>query len=181
MITGAVKAVYDFSPEFVFFADATPGQTNQQTIQVKRLDGKPLQITKTELTKEFLKVTLIPETNSPVHAAKLVVDVRATGQPEQFSDILTVYMENSTKPAFLIPLAGRLLGAVQLEPDSLVWKIPNPDRWPGPNAEAATTRTLIVTSARTDRPFNIGDFASSFDELLVKVVNWRSTRSLRSP
>ena len=170
MITGAVKAVYDFSPQFVFIADAAPGLTNQETIQVQRLDGKPLRITKTELTKEFLKVTVIPETNSPSRAARLVIEARSAGQPEQYSDILTVYMENSTKPAFLIPVAGRLLGAVQLEPESLVWKIPNPERWPGPNAEAATTRTLIVTSTRTDRPFNIGDFASSFDELLVKVV-----------
>jgi len=170
MITGVVKAVYDFSPQFVLFADAVPGQTNQETIQVQRLDGKPLQITKAELTKKFLKVTVIPETNSPARAARLVIEAQATGQEEQFTDMLTVYMGNSTKASFLIPVAGRLLAAVQLEPESLVWKIPNPEGWPGPNAEAATTRTLIVSTTRTDRPFNIGDFASSLDELLVKVV-----------
>ena len=176
MITGTVKAVYEFSPEIVFFADATPGQTNQQAIQVQRLDGKPLQITKAELAKEFLKVTVIPETNSPARAAQLLIEVHATGHPEQFSDILTVYMDNSAKPAFLIPVAGRLLGSVQVEPESLVWNIPDPDRWPGANAEAATTRTLIVTTTRTDRPFNIGDFASDFEDLLVKVVELEKHR-----
>jgi hypothetical protein len=170
MITGSAKAVYDFSPQIVLFGDAVPGQPNQQTVEVHRLDGKPLQITKAELTKEFLKVTVIPETNSPPHAARLVIEARSASQPEEFTDILTVYMGHSPKPSFLIPVAGRVLGAVQLEPEVLVWKIPNPDRWPGTDTDTDTTRTLIVSTTQTNRPLDVGDFASSLDDLLVKVV-----------
>jgi hypothetical protein len=179
MITGSVAAVYGFSPPMVFFGDTMPGETNQQTIAVKRLDDKPLKISKAEFSKNYLRATIVPETNSPSRAARLLIEAKATGEVEEFSDILSVFMEGSDKPAFLIPVAGRLMSAIQLVPETVVWNIRDPAHWPGANPETAQTRTLVVTATHADRPFNIGDFSSSFEDLMVKVVELEKGRKFQ--
>ena len=158
-IKGQVKALFDLSPAMLFFPDVAPGDTVRKSVRVKRLDGQKLLIEKAETTRDFLTVTIEPEENSSGQAARLVIEAKATGKPEQFSDILTVQLQNSTKPAFLIPVAGQLVSSIKLEPEGLIWNLP----------DAVTTRKIIISSMRRDRALDVGNFETTFDDLLVKV------------
>jgi len=84
--------------------------------------------------------------------------------------MLMVHIDNSAKANLLIPLAGQLLGGIKLEPEVLVWNLPHPDHWPGPNPDATTVRTLIVSLVQTNQVLELRDFASDLDDLLVKAA-----------
>ncbi len=169
-IKGEVKAVFEFDPAMVLFDDLTFGGTGREVIEVKRLDGKKLLIGKAETTHELLSTSIEPVTNTPGDEARIVVRAKAGDKAEQFTDILSVYMTNALKPAFLIPIAGRVVSLVHVEPPALTWDIFNPQSWPGDDPDRNTLRRLIITATRPDRPLIIGDFASTFDGLLAKVV-----------
>jgi hypothetical protein len=168
-IKGESRALYELDPPVVAFDDIAPRETAREVVRIKRLDGHQLSIAKAEPSKDFLQVKIVPETNSQGQATRLIVDATGTGDPGPFSDLLAVYMENAAKPAFFIPIAGTFLSHIKVEPGVLLWKIPNPKDWPGPNPDESTTRKIIVSATRADETFDLGDLTSTIEDLLVKV------------
>src|SRR5437773_7824355 len=88
IIKGDVKAVYEYDPQMVLFDDVAPGTNASEVVEVKRLDGKKLRITKAEAGKPFLSTHVEPATNAAGDEARVVVQAKHTGKPEQFSDML---------------------------------------------------------------------------------------------
>lgn len=170
IISGVVEAVFDVSPPMVFFGEVPPGETARETIEIRRLDGKKLSITRAETSREYLKTSVEPGTNSDSQTAVLVIEATGTGRPEQFTDILNVILERSSKPAFHIPVAGQFVASIEVEPSALRWTVPDPEHWPGPNPAVALTRKITISSTVTNRSLDVVEFVSSFDEdLLIKV------------
>lgn len=169
IISGNVEAVFDVSPPMVFFGDVPPGETARETIEIRRLDGKKLSVTRAETSREYLKTSVQPDTNSDSEAV-LVVEATGTGRPEQFSDILSVILDKSSKPAFHIPVAGQFVASIVVEPAALQWTVPDPAHWPGPDPAVAPTRKITISSTVTNRTLKLVESVSSFDEdLLIKV------------
>jgi uncharacterized protein DUF1573 len=168
-IKGHSKAVFGCSPEMVFFEDLPPGQTGQEEVEIERVDGNPLLIGKAEVSEDFLKVTVKPEEDSQGRRARITIEATGTGKPGQFSDLLSVYMKDASAAALLVPIAGQFLPYIEVDPDKLIWTVPNPKDWPGPDPDSSTTRKIIVSITREDRTFDLGDFTSTLEDLMVKV------------
>ena len=178
LIKAEIKAVFEFTPELLFLGEVQSGRSAKGEIRIKRLDGKKLHITKTQ-TKEFITVKIEPEENSQGQVARLLIEAKPPGKPGVFTDMLTVHMDNSEKANLLIPIAGQLLGGVKVEPETLVWDLPDPEHWPGPNPDATTVRTLIVSSTQPDQTLEVSDFGSDLEDLLVKVASVEAGKKYR--
>jgi len=168
-IKADVKPIFEFSPELVFFGEVQPGHAAKSEIRIKRLDGKKLQITKMQ-TQDFITATVEPDKNSNGQSARILVEAKPEGKPGAFTDMLLVHMDDSPKATIIIPLAGQLLGGIKVEPDALVWDLPDPAHWPGPNPDATTVRTLTVSMLQTNQTLELRDFASDLEDLLVKAA-----------
>ncbi len=170
-IVGDAKPLFEIEPPMVYLGEIPPGETARATIQVRRLDGKKLSVAKAEGARDGLRTSVEPvgETES-----KLTIEVRGSGRPEQFSDIVTVTLEGGAKPAFHVPVAGMFVASVKVEPAMLVWNVPDRDHWPGPDEEATTVRKLIISSTITNRPLTVGEFASTAPDLLVKIAELKT-------
>lgn len=166
-VIGHARPLFEIEPQMVYFGEVTPGDTARATIQVRRLDGKRLSIARAEGAREFLKASVEPVRETE---ARLVIEVKGTGRPEQFSDIVEVTLEGGARPAFHIPVAGLFVASVKVEPAVLVWTVPDREHWPGANEEATTVRKLIVSATVTNRPLTLGEFASTAPDLLVKIA-----------
>ena len=175
-IKGQAKALYDFDPPMIFLEGVAAGQTSRAAVSVKRLDGKKLTIAKVEPGTETFKVVI--EKEDPLHpqAARFVVEIAGTGISGDFSDILSVYTDDPAKPAFLVPVAGRYLSSIVLAPRSLDWTIPDTAHWPAPTSEETVIQKIVVTSTRSDKPLQLGDIASTLEDLLVKVTELEKGR-----
>jgi hypothetical protein len=166
-IIGDAKPLFEIEPPMVYLGEVTPGETARATIHVRRLDGKKLSVAKAEGAREYLTTAVEAATETE---SKLMIEVKGTGRPEQFSDIVEVTLAGGAKPAFHIPVAGMFVASVKVEPAMLVWKVPDREHWPGPDEEAATVRKLIVSATVTNRPLTVGEFASTSPDLLVKIA-----------
>jgi hypothetical protein len=164
-----VTPLFEYSPEILFFGLVQAGRPAKGTIDLKRLDGKKLKITKTQ-TRDPSTIKIEPDEKSRGQAARLVVETKPEGKPGAFSDILLIFVDDSPKPNLLIPLAGQLLGGIKAEPQELVWELPPPERWPGPDPDATTIRKLIVSCVQQGHTLELGEFASDLEDLLVKIT-----------
>ena len=175
-IKGQAKALYDFDPPMIFLDGVAAGQTSRAAVNVKRLDGKKLTITKVEPGTETLKVVIDKEDALHPQAARFGVEVAGTGVSGDFSDILSVYTDDPAKPAFLVPAAGRFLSSIVLAPQAVDWTIPDATHWPASTSKEAVIQKIIVTSNRSDKPLELGDIASTLEDLLVKVTELEKGR-----
>lgn len=159
IISGEVKAVFEIEPQMVFFGDVLPGELSSAIVHVRRLDGKKLAIARAEGTRDFLKVSVEPVSASE---ARLLVEAKGTGKPEQFTDILDVTLEGAAKPAFHLPLAGQFLASIKVEPAMLAWNVSAED--------TGAVHTLRISATLTNQPLMVDNFASTAEDLMVKVV-----------
>lgn len=158
-ISGEVKPLFDLSASLVMFGEIPPGEIARHTIEVRRLDGKKLSISQAEATLESLKISVQSDTNKPTEA-RLIIEAKGTGKPEQFSDILTVGLTGSTKPAFHIPIAGEFVASIKVSPGILVWNLPDAD----------TTRKFQISATLTNQPLHVENFVTGFVDVLFKVT-----------
>jgi hypothetical protein len=165
-----VTPIFEFEPQLVFLGEISPGKTARGEVHIKRLDGKKLVLTEVEKDKEFITTKIVPDEKSNGQAATVIVEAKPTGAPGAFSDMLQIFVTNVVKPSLLIPVVGQLLGGINLQPEELVWNIPDPAHFPGPDPDATTVRSVIVSADLPDHPLEVHDFASTFEDLLVRVV-----------
>ncbi|MCG3147755.1 MAG: hypothetical protein PCFJNLEI_01196 [Verrucomicrobiae bacterium] len=171
-VKAEVKPIFEVSPPQVSLGDLQRGETRTVTIQVKRLDGKRLAITKTAAAQDFItvKATAQPADSAPGQAAQVTVEAKAGDQPRRFSDMLNVYTDGASEPALRIPIIGRVLGDITLQPEALTWLVQNPTNWPGQNAELTTTRRVRVSATRPEPSLELRNVTSGLKELSVEVV-----------
>ena len=161
ILAGDVKPLFEIDPEIVFFDEVPPGEPAREAIRVRRLDGKKLAIGKAELSRPSLRAFV--NTNDGT-TAELVVEAKGTGKAEEFSDILSVTLANAAKPAFHVPVAGKFVPSIKVEPSSLLWT-------------GISEQKILVSSTTTNRPLMLGNIASTLEELLVKVDAVREGQS----
>jgi Protein of unknown function (DUF1573) len=168
-IKADVKPIFAVNPELLFLGDIAPGKTGTTSVEVKRLDGKKLAITKTEASKGFILSKVEPVESSQGQAAKITVEAKADGQPRRFSSMLLVYTEDATKPALTIPMTGRFLSEIVLEPETMLWQVNDPTNWPGADAEKAATRDVTIYAAGEKQTLHVRNVTSSLKELQVQL------------
>lgn len=165
-----VRPTFETSPQQVSLGDLRQGTITNIVVDVKRLDGKKLNITRAESGAKFIKTRIEPVEASNGEAARVWIEAEAEGVPRHFNDAVRIYVDNGEQPQVTLPVFGRLIGDVALVPEALVWGIPNAERWAEYNNEAATVRRIMVSATQEGKRLEVSNIASSIKELSVQVV-----------
>ena len=161
-----IVPVFDFNPQNLDVGNLHIGATTNLVIQIKRTDGKPLGINLVESKATFIHPTT-KSVDGTTNAVEIHVEVVADGTPRRFNEVLNVLGEAGGRPLLMIPVGGRIVGDVVVQPPQLVWGIPDPDNFPGPQGAAAATRNVLVSPGAIDQRLVLSNLTSSIPEIKV--------------
>jgi hypothetical protein len=166
----ALKSVFEVKPPGVSFGGIRLGATTNATVVVRRTDGRKLVVTKVEATSDLINVRAEPLEGSDGKAARVLIGLKAQGQPRLLSEQVRVYTEDSMGAALTIFVGSQLLGDLQLEPQELVWGIPDPNHWSDPDPDVVLSRTITVTSTQTNHPLHVRNLSCDVKDTALKLV-----------
>jgi hypothetical protein len=160
-----IVPTFDVTPANISLGNVFRGMKTNITVQIKRLDGKPLGLTKVEAGNPSIRPKLgTPEGSNEV--VQLTVEVEADGSPRALNDQIRVFAGDAAQPAITIPINARIVGDVSAQPEAQFWGIVDPDNWPGTHPEQATRRFTIVSN-KPDTNFEITKATSDLSDLTV--------------
>ncbi len=163
----AVQLV-EVNPAQIMVGDIRPGMTTNLVVQVQRTDGNKLSITNSDASGNLVKVRMVPGESNNI--AKAVVEVVGEGAPRRFSEQVRLFMDGAAQPVASFSVVGRVVGDVNITPESLFWGVTDPEHWPGSYPEAMTTRRVTITATQPDKPLEVENVTSSIKELSVELV-----------
>jgi len=164
-----IVPVFDYTPQVLDVGNLHIGATTNLLVQIKRTDGKPLGINLVESKATFIHPTTTPVSGTS-NAVEVRVEVVADGTPRRFNDVINVLGEAGGRPLLMIPVGGRIVGDVVIQPPSLVWGIPDPENFPGPQGAAAATRNVLVSPGAIDQRLVLSNLTSSIPEVKVTIA-----------
>ena len=164
-----IVPVFEYTPQVLDVGNLHIGTTTNLLIQIKRTDGKPLGINAVESKAPFIHATSTL-VDGGTNSLELHVEVVADGTPRRFNEVVNVLSEAGGRPLFLVPVGGRIVGDLILQPPQLVWGIPDPDNFPGPQGAAAATRNVLVSPGAIDQRLVLSNLSSSIPEVKVTIA-----------
>ena len=166
--------LYDVTPNIMVRMDIRKGETTNTTVQIKRTDGKKLDIKKVEGSKPWITAKLLTAEkteNADDQTARISIEAKPDGPLGNYSESLRVFTDNPTNPAVTIFVSGRLLGDIALNPAMLYWNVTDPAALKKQGAEALNTRRLIASSTVPGKSFELRNATSSIKEISVELVS----------
>jgi hypothetical protein len=160
-----IVPTFDVTPQNINLGNIHQGTITNIAIQIKRLDGKPLGLTKAEAGTKSVR----PKLGTPQGSNDLVmltVEIEADGSPRPLNDAVRVLGENPAIPAITVPVNGRIVGDVTANPETQFWGIVDPDNWPGAHPEQ-TMRKFTITSNKPDTNFEVKKVSTDLADVSV--------------
>jgi hypothetical protein len=169
-IKADMRQLFQATPESVQLGTVRQGVVTNIVVELRRLDGKSLNVSKTDATGSLLHTKFEPVAESEGKAARILIEVAAEGVPRPINDTVHVYVDDQVQPAANIQVYGRLLGPISLSPAELYWGVPDAEHWQETKSESVTTRRVIVESTEAQPPLELTNVTSDVKELSVSVV-----------
>lgn len=164
-----VQKVCEAVPPSLSFGSMRLGTTTNCVVVLKRIDGRKLPFTRVEANNEALSAQIEPLENTDGLQARVRVSVKADGLPRRLSDQVRVFTADSKGPAMIFFVSGRFIGDLQLDPEALVWGMPDPEHWNEKDPDVILTRSIIITATKTDQPLKVSNVTSNLKGLTVKL------------
>ncbi|MEI8063801.1 MAG: DUF1573 domain-containing protein [Verrucomicrobiota bacterium] len=161
-----IVPVFDYDPQMLDVGNVHLGVTTNFVIQIKRTDGKPMGITKVEANGVYLHPYLEPVANQP-NTVALRVEIVADGAARRFNNVVNVMGADDDRPLFTITVSGRIVGDLVIQPQQLVWGIPNPESWPGQKGTDAAVRRILVSPGAAGQKLEINNISCTVAEVKV--------------
>jgi hypothetical protein len=166
-IKADVVQLVEVTPTQIVVGDIRPGATTNFVVQVRRNDGKKLLITNTESTNKSVRGHVEPGDSE--QTAKVVVEVVGEGSARRFTEQLRLFVDGATQSVTSVSVLGRVLGDLNITPESLFWGITDPQHWPGSYPEAMITRQITIAT-QLDKPLEVQNVTSSIKEVSIELV-----------
>ena len=167
-IKADVTQLVEVTPTQIMVGDLRQGITTNVIVQVRRNDGKKLSITNTETSNKFVRARVEPGDNE--QTAKVVVEIEGEGAPRRFNEQVKLFVDGAPQPMSSVSVVGRVLGDINITPESLFWGITDPQHWPGSYPEAMITREVAIAAPQLGKPLEIQNVTSSVKEVSIKLV-----------
>jgi hypothetical protein len=168
-------SIYEVVPPQVSLGDLRLGTSTRQPVVLKRTDGQNLALGKTQTSINDLRVQVENLPDAAGKAAKLWIELAASGSPRRLSEQITVLAEDGTQVC-VVPVFGRVVGDVSVSPEAMYWGVTDPDNWPSAFPELMSKRSLRVALAQANKPLEIKNVASSISDLELSVVTVETGR-----
>ncbi|MHC1767766.1 MAG: DUF1573 domain-containing protein [Verrucomicrobiia bacterium] len=172
-VTLTVKAdytpLYDTKP-LSYYLNLRKGQETNLVTRVTRTDGKVLNVTKVEPTREWIQAKADREPNATENTARILLSLKPDGSPGYFTEYLRVFVDDGKEPAFNLTMTGRILGDLNWTPENLYWPISD--------ANKAVTSRRVVMRTMLENALEVKNVTSSLENLKVEVVKKPDGKSL---
>ncbi len=169
-IKGNVKQAFEIAPPLVKLGELHMGASTNAIVTVKRVDGKKLAITKLETGDPSVRARVEPGKDGE-EAARLLIDVRAEGAPRLVSrSVQGITDDSGGATAFSIPVSARFVGDVVVNPEQLIWYVPQTADSASPQNLDWRTRTVSVSATRPDQKLELLSAKSDLKEVAVELV-----------
>ena len=166
-IKADVIQLVELNPGQIVVGDMRQGATTNFVVQVRRNDGKKLSITNTESSNKSVRARVEPGDNE--QTAKVMVEVVGEGGARRFTEQLRLFVDGATQSVASVSVLGRVLGDLNITPESLFWGITDPQHWPGSYPEAMITRQITIAT-QLDKPLEVQNATSSVKEVSIELV-----------
>jgi hypothetical protein len=162
-----IVPTFDVTPQNIGLGNIHQGLITNITVQIKRLDGKPLGLTKAEAGTKNVRPKLVAEegTNG---VAQLAIEIEAEGSPRPLNDVVRVFGADATQPAITVAVNGRIVGDITAAPETQFWGIVDPDNWPGTHPEQ-TMKKFTVTATKPGAKLVIKKATTELADVTVEV------------
>ena len=164
-----IVPTFDYTPQQVPLGDIRQGLITNIVVDVKRVDGKNINLTKVETSNPSIRARLAPVESSEGKASQILIAFEAEGAPRRFNDNVKVFGDATNQPAFTIPIMGRLVGELTINPEAVFWGIADPEHWPGPRPELMTTRNVRIQATDPSKPMEVRNVTSSLKDISVSI------------
>jgi len=122
------------------------GQTANVAVVVRRTDGKPLNLTKIEPTKPWIKAKPEQALEPGTTETRILIEATPEGSPRYFTEWVRIFCDKSKEPVLSAVLMGRVLGDLSVNPDTLVWDFTDPAAISASKPDEIGTRRLSIKS-----------------------------------
>jgi hypothetical protein len=156
---------FDVTPQSISLGNIHQSVTTNITVQIKRLDGRPLGLARAEANNK----NIIAKLGAPQGSNDLVmltVAINAGGSPGPLNDSIRVLGSDTNTPPITIAINGRIVGDVTANPETQFWGIVDPDNWPGGHPEQ-TVRKFTLTSNVATANFDIKRVSTDLGDVSV--------------
>ena len=178
VVKADIVPVFEYNPQNLDAGNLHTGATTNLVVQIKRTDGKPLGIGAVESKAPFIHPQITPVAGTS-NEVVLNVQVVADATIRRFNELVNVLTEAGGRPLFAIPVGGRIVGDLVIQPQQLVWGIPDPDNFPGPQGPAAATRNVLVGPGALDQKLVLSNLTCSVTDLKVTIAPSEDGRSFK--
>jgi hypothetical protein len=162
-----IVPTFDILPASVSLGNIHQGVITNVTVQIKRLDGKPLGLTRAEATQKGIRAKL-EAVDGVTNAVQLRIEIEAEGTPRQFGDAVKVYAGDGAQPAVVVPVSARIVGDLTAIPEQQFWGVADPANWPGAHPEQATRHFQIVCN-KPDTKLEIKKATTELADVRVEI------------
>jgi hypothetical protein len=175
IIKANIRTVFEVKPTLAFLGDIESGAAAETTVEVKRIDGQKLAIKKAVVSGVQATAELKPVENSDGKTVHVHLRTQAEGKPHQLTGMLSVYTDDVPEPVVLVPLYGRIVTPITIDPLLVTWDVPDAAHWASVGAKT-TTRRLSVFCAEAEEPLKLSNFSSDVEGMLVRIVTLEAGR-----
>ena len=171
-----MAVVFDV-PMQVVFGELLVGQSTNLTLTVKRLDGKPLNLSKAESSDPNVTATVVPGSDPTNTTADVKLTVKGTGGPRQIYSNVSFFTEGQQFPVARTMVYGQVVTEFRIMPEQIFWGIADPKNWPGQrNVEQMNSRTVRLEMKKSGGSFTIRSIKTDIKDLTLTVVTEQTGR-----
>jgi hypothetical protein len=176
-IKGTVAVVFDV-PMQVMAGELLAGQSTNLTITVKRMDGKPLKLTKVESSDPNVKAELEPATDETSKTANVKVSIKAEGAARPMYSQVSFFAEGLPSAVARTVVYGQIVTEFRIMPEQIFWGISDPKNWPGTrNAVQQSSRTIQLELKKLDSKFQVRSVKTDIKDMDVTFKTIQDGRS----
>jgi hypothetical protein len=159
--------LFTATPTQFMLGDIRQGTTTNLTVQLKRLDGKKLELTKVQASGDTV-APQPPVLGTDESTATVELVVKAGADARRFNENVQFFASGGAAPAGFVQVFGRVVGDVTVNPERLIWAFGNLERLPASRLEGALTRQFIVTCNRADQKVELKNLTTTVKGLELK-------------
>lgn len=158
---------FDVSPASISLGTIHQGTITNVSVQVKRISGKPLELSRADSGQKFVRVKIAPVAGSN-DVAQVQIEIEAEGTPRHFNETVKLFGGDDKQPAITIPVSGRIVGDLTANPEAQFWGIADPANWPGAHPDQ-TTKKFLITCNKTDAKLEITKATTDLADVTLDV------------
>jgi hypothetical protein len=166
----ATKTILQPHPPSTNFGDLSLGTVTNASVLIKRLDDRKLTITRVESSNPSISAEVLPAEPADSHQVRLLITAKAEGMPRRVSERLRAFTDDSIGAALIYFVNARFIGDIKLDPEALVWGMPDPAENSAMEEDVILSRSFIVSATKPKQSLTVRNLSCTLPDVKLKLT-----------